>query len=150
MNTLAGVIDTIISPDQSTFVKDRLILDGSLMVNEIIDCYKRKKKRLMIFKVDFDNVYDSISSDYLMQTIHYIGFDGKWIRWIKACLLSSQALVLVNDNATTEFRLHRGLQTRRSFISLFFLNRYRGGYMLLWKMLWFMDCLRERRLALMV
>ncbi|KAL4588235.1 hypothetical protein LXL04_001117 [Taraxacum kok-saghyz] len=56
---LASVIDGIVSSEQSAFVKDRQILDGSLIVNEIVDWYKHKKKMMMILKIDFEKAYNS-------------------------------------------------------------------------------------------
>ncbi|GKB11447.1 putative RNA-directed DNA polymerase, eukaryota, reverse transcriptase zinc-binding domain protein [Tanacetum coccineum] len=53
-NHLSRVIAPVISNEQTAFVSQRQILDGPLMVNEIIDWYKRKKERLMILKIDFD------------------------------------------------------------------------------------------------
>nr|GFA30597.1 RNA-directed DNA polymerase, eukaryota, reverse transcriptase zinc-binding domain protein [Tanacetum cinerariifolium] len=37
-NRLSSVIDKIVSPTQSAFISERQILDGPLMVSEIIDC----------------------------------------------------------------------------------------------------------------
>lgn len=44
-NRLRVVIDCIISPEQFAFVKGRQILDGPFLVNEIIDWYKKKKRK---------------------------------------------------------------------------------------------------------
>ncbi|GKD68267.1 putative RNA-directed DNA polymerase, eukaryota, reverse transcriptase zinc-binding domain protein, partial [Tanacetum coccineum] len=49
------VIDSIISPEQSAFISSRQILDGPLILSEIIDWYKKCKK----FKVDFEKAFDS-------------------------------------------------------------------------------------------
>nr|GEY87149.1 RNA-directed DNA polymerase, eukaryota, reverse transcriptase zinc-binding domain protein [Tanacetum cinerariifolium] len=46
-NRLARVIDSVISQEQSAFIKHRQILDGPLMVNEAIQWCKRKKANLM-------------------------------------------------------------------------------------------------------
>ncbi|GJV55467.1 RNA-directed DNA polymerase, eukaryota [Tanacetum coccineum] len=60
-NRLSRVIDSVISPEQTTFIKARQILDGPLMLNEIINWYKKRKQSLMIFKVDFEKAFDSVS-----------------------------------------------------------------------------------------
>nr|GFB28751.1 RNA-directed DNA polymerase, eukaryota, reverse transcriptase zinc-binding domain protein [Tanacetum cinerariifolium] len=52
-NRLAQVIDSVISHEQSAFIKHRQILDGPLMVNEVIKWCQRKKSKLMVFKIDF-------------------------------------------------------------------------------------------------
>ncbi|GJW91755.1 hypothetical protein Tco_0169308 [Tanacetum coccineum] len=53
------VIDSIISPEQSDFISSRQILDGPLILSDIIDWYKKCKKKLMLFKVDFEKAFDS-------------------------------------------------------------------------------------------
>jgi len=58
---LSRVIESIVSIEQSAFVKGWPILDGSLMVKEIMDWYKKKKKQVMIFKIVFEKAYDSVS-----------------------------------------------------------------------------------------
>ncbi|GJY77774.1 RNA-directed DNA polymerase, eukaryota [Tanacetum coccineum] len=87
-NRLARVIDTIISQEQSAFIKHRQILDGPLMVNEVIQWCKRKKSKLMVFKIDFEKAFDSISWDFLLRVMHFMGFSDNWIKWISGCLNS--------------------------------------------------------------
>ncbi|GKB64910.1 RNA-directed DNA polymerase, eukaryota, reverse transcriptase zinc-binding domain protein, partial [Tanacetum coccineum] len=58
-NRLSKVIDSIISPEQSAFILGQQILDGPLILSEIIDWYKKCKKKLMLFKVDFEKAFDS-------------------------------------------------------------------------------------------
>lgn len=60
-NRLAKVIDSIVSPKQFAFIKGRQILNGPLMVNEILGWLKNRKMKSIVFKVDFDKAYDSIS-----------------------------------------------------------------------------------------
>ena len=64
-NILSKVIDSIISSKQSAFILGQQILDGPLILSEIIDWYKKCKKKLMLFKVDFEKAFDSVSWRYL-------------------------------------------------------------------------------------
>nr|GEU41504.1 reverse transcriptase domain, reverse transcriptase zinc-binding domain protein [Tanacetum cinerariifolium] len=109
-NRLAKVIDKIISKEQSAFIAARQILDGPLILTEIIEWYKIRKKNLLIFKVDFEKAFDSISWKFLDHILVKLGFGQKWCSWIKACLISSRASILVNGSPTFEFSINRGLR----------------------------------------
>ncbi|GJW04347.1 RNA-directed DNA polymerase, eukaryota, reverse transcriptase zinc-binding domain protein [Tanacetum coccineum] len=109
-NRLASVIDSVISNEQSTFIKGRQILDGPLMINEIVEWCKRPKKKAKLFKIDFEKAFDTISWDYIFSMLYYLGFGSKWIQWIKACLSSSFASVLINGSPTTKFKIGHGLR----------------------------------------
>jgi hypothetical protein len=57
---IAGVMNSIISPSQSAFLKGRHLVDGVLVVNELLDFAKKSKKECLIFKVDFEKAYDLV------------------------------------------------------------------------------------------
>ncbi|MCH84310.1 cysteine-rich receptor-like protein kinase, partial [Trifolium medium] len=105
-----SVIDKVISETQSTFIKGRQILDGILIANEAVDDVKKRKKELLLFKVDFEKAYDSVEWDYLDSVMGKMGFSEKWRRWIMTCVSSATASVLVNGSPTNEFKLGRGLR----------------------------------------
>ncbi|GKA37476.1 RNA-directed DNA polymerase, eukaryota, reverse transcriptase zinc-binding domain protein [Tanacetum coccineum] len=109
-NRLARVLDNIVSPVQSAFISGRQILDGPLMVSEIIDWYKKKNKKLMIFKVDFEKAFVSVNWSYLDYVLLHMGFGNKWRFWIRSCLFSARTSILVNGSPTLEFSLGRGLR----------------------------------------
>ncbi|GJU30484.1 putative RNA-directed DNA polymerase, eukaryota, reverse transcriptase zinc-binding domain protein [Tanacetum coccineum] len=110
VNRLSKVIDNIVTHEQSAFISGSEILDGPLMLSEVIDWYKKWKKKMLNFKVNFEKAFDSVSWKYLDFVLHSIGFGLKWRSWIKAFLQSSRALVLVNGSPTSEFSLKRGLR----------------------------------------
>jgi len=56
---------TVIADTQTAFVKNRQILDGILIVNEVVDEARKTNKELMLFKVDFEKAYDSVDWGYL-------------------------------------------------------------------------------------
>jgi hypothetical protein len=57
---LAKVIGELIPNTQSAFIKGRQLVDGVLVVNEVIDYAKKSGKECVIFKVDFEKAYDSV------------------------------------------------------------------------------------------
>ncbi|XP_071685671.1 uncharacterized protein [Rutidosis leptorrhynchoides] len=105
-NVLPGLIDK----EQSAFLKGRYILDGALIVNESIDFLKRNKRKSLMFKVDFEKAFDSLSWDFLLEIMKRMGFGDRWRKWILACLQSASISILVNGSPTNEFRIERGVR----------------------------------------
>nr|GEX03166.1 hypothetical protein [Tanacetum cinerariifolium] len=53
----------------------RNILDGPIIIDEIIAWYRKHKKNLMVFKVDFEKAFDSLRWDYLDLIMSKFEFD---------------------------------------------------------------------------
>jgi hypothetical protein len=109
-NRLRVVIGSVISETQTTFVKDRQILDGILIANEVVDEVLQSKKELLLFKVDFKKVYHSVDWGYLDAVMGKMDFPPLWRKWIRECVCTATASVLVNGSLTHEFPLERGLR----------------------------------------
>nr|GFA63233.1 RNA-directed DNA polymerase, eukaryota [Tanacetum cinerariifolium] len=82
-NRLVTVLGDVINEIQSAFVADRQILDGPLILNEVLQWCKLKKKQSFIFKIDFEKAYDSVRWDYLKDVLKKFGFGEKWCKWIR-------------------------------------------------------------------
>ena len=64
-NRLRNVIGSVISSSQTAFVPGRQILDGLLIVNELVDVARKRKKDLLLFKLDFEKAFESVDWNYL-------------------------------------------------------------------------------------
>nr|GEW30077.1 reverse transcriptase domain-containing protein [Tanacetum cinerariifolium] len=58
-NRLVAVLGDIVDEVQSAFIVERQILDGPFILSEVLQWYTKKKKKSLIFKVDFEKAYDS-------------------------------------------------------------------------------------------
>jgi hypothetical protein len=69
-------MDKLISPNQSAFIKGRQLVDEVVVVNEIIDLAIKSRREFLIFKVEFEKAYDSVSwsfLDYMMIRFRFSG-----------------------------------------------------------------------------
>jgi hypothetical protein len=107
---LAKVVGSVVSSTQSAFIKGRQLVDGVLVLNEVVDFAKKTGKDCLLLKVDFQKAYDSVDWGFLMYMLHRFGFNDKWIRWIKFCVCSGKMSVLVNGSPTEEINIRRGLK----------------------------------------
>lgn len=116
---LKGVIEKLISTKQPAFIKERNILYGILMVNEVVDLAKRDRRSCLVLKVDYEKAY-YVSWDYLRYVLKRMGFGTKWIRWMEACIFVSSMVVIVNRNYTNDFKVELRLLQGVPLSQLFF------------------------------
>ncbi|GJU53674.1 RNA-directed DNA polymerase, eukaryota, reverse transcriptase zinc-binding domain protein [Tanacetum coccineum] len=100
----------LISHEQSSYIKGRRSLDGPLILNKIVFWCKSRKEQALLFKVDFQKAFDLVRWDHLDDILGKFSFSSKWRGWIRGCLHSSKASVLVNGSPTDVFLFHRGLR----------------------------------------
>lgn len=86
------------------------MFDGVVVANEILDFAKRRKKRCLMFKVDFAQAKDCVERDFLEKVLMAMGFGNKWLKWIKGGVFNSFLSVLVNGSTTEDFKVTRGLK----------------------------------------
>ena len=60
MNRLSKVVNPIISPIQTAFVKGRYIMEGVVILYEALNSIQNIKQSSMLFKVYFEKAYDKI------------------------------------------------------------------------------------------
>lgn len=102
-------------------MRDRNILDGVVIVNEVLDYVKKNGKSCMVFKTDFEKAYDSVSWEFLDYMLNMMGFDNEWRSWINACLQSSSLSVLINGSPTKEFSMSKVIRQGHPMVPFLFL-----------------------------
>ena len=81
-NRLKKVLGKVVYVDQNAFVRGRQILDVSLIANEVIDFWHKRKEKGLICKLDIEKASDSINWNFLMKVLHKMGFGSPWMEWI--------------------------------------------------------------------
>ena len=107
-NRLKKVLEKVVSGDQNAFVRGKQILDASLIANEVIDFWHKRKEKGLICKLDIEKAYDSINWNFLMKVLLKMGFG--WMEWIWWCISTTKFSVLVNGVPTGFFPNSKGLQ----------------------------------------
>ncbi|XP_071700434.1 uncharacterized protein [Rutidosis leptorrhynchoides] len=74
----ACFIGKTVSLKQSACIKRIQILDGQLVLSEVISWYKKANQKLMLLKVHFEKACDSVSLGYLNHLLASLGFRDKW------------------------------------------------------------------------
>ncbi|CAI8612441.1 unnamed protein product [Vicia faba] len=96
MARLKKVLHSIVSICQSTFVSGRQMLDGVLVANKVVDFTNKEGNSRLLFKVNFEKVYDNVSWGLLSFMMRRMGFSEIWMRWMEVMIFTSKISVLVN------------------------------------------------------
>ena len=79
-------------PNQSAFTKGRFILDGILVLHEIIHEVKSKHLRAVFFKIDFHKAYDTVHWSFLREVLLKRGFDPHWVARVMQLVTAGRLL----------------------------------------------------------
>ena len=109
-NRIKRVMDKVISKSQNAFVEGRQILDAILIANELVDSSLRRKNCELVWKLDIEKAYDSISWEFLYKVLDKMGFGSRWLSWMKWCISIASFFVLINGSPAGFFQSSRGLR----------------------------------------
>jgi hypothetical protein len=79
-------------------MRGRNILEGIVILHEMIHELHRKKQNGVILKIDFEKAYDKVKWHFLFQTLRMKGFSTKWISWIKSFVIGGSVAINVNED----------------------------------------------------
>ena len=64
------MIDKVISPYQTAFIPGQNILEGVVILQEILHELKATKNSGVILKLDFEKAYDKVDWNFLEEVLH--------------------------------------------------------------------------------
>jgi retron-type reverse transcriptase len=118
---LAPLINNLISPCQSAFIKRRSIHANFLYARNLTRRFHRTKTLALLLKLDISKAFDSVRWDYLISLMQRSGFPLRWRNWITALLTTSTSRVLLNGIPLDPIRHGRGLKQGNPVSPLLFI-----------------------------
>ena len=88
--------DKLISPNQSTCIKWRFILESVVMAHEVIHEIHRTRTSGLVLEFDYKKAYDKVSWEFLVEMLSSRGSGEKWIKQIYNTLFQSSFCVRIN------------------------------------------------------
>ncbi|CAM9001934.1 unnamed protein product [Rhodiola kirilowii] len=113
VNRLQSILDKAISPNQSAFVKGRIITDNILLAQEInhyIKCHQIQKKGVASLKVDMSKAYDRLEWDFIKRMLLKLGFASEWVEKVMLCVSTVSYRVKVNNWYSDTIIPRRGIR----------------------------------------
>ncbi|XP_077236579.1 uncharacterized protein LOC143878157 [Tasmannia lanceolata] len=110
-NRLKPILNKLISPFQSAFIKGRSIQDNILIAHDLChNFHRRNQEKAMCIKMDLKKAFDSVNRSSLLTFMRKIGFPEIWCKWVHECISTPSFSVLVNGSLRGFFRSSNGLR----------------------------------------
>ncbi|WVZ79230.1 hypothetical protein U9M48_026834 [Paspalum notatum var. saurae] len=107
---LTKVTASVISESQTAFILGRNILDGVVIVHEVIHHLKKQKKAGIILKLGFEKAYDKVDWTFLEEVLKLKNFDSRWIEWMIRVVEGGRVSVNLNGQRGEFFKSYKGLR----------------------------------------
>lgn len=91
-NRLVPIAQMVIGKTQKGFVKGRNILEGMIVLHEVIHELHSTNHRGLILKIDFEKAYDRVRWHFLEQVTIEKGFPSLWVDWIMSTVRGGTSL----------------------------------------------------------
>eukprot|EP01018_Ginkgo_biloba_P010126 Gb_21728 [translate_table: standard] len=129
---MSSFMNELIDDSQSTFVKGRKITNSITMVTECLHTKRMQRKGMMILKVDISKAYDTLEWDYLLSMLCLKGVSMHNLKWLMACLKTTNMAILVNGRLTEIFSTSRGIRQGFSLSPYLFIITAEGLFVMLY------------------
>ena len=107
-NRIKPILNDIISPSQTGFLKGRFIGENSRLVYDIIDWLNNNRKTALMLLADFEKAFDTINWQYMHEVLEKYGFSVGLRKWIQVLYRDAKSCVINNGHFSTFFQLQRG------------------------------------------
>ena len=105
---LIPVLPSVISSDQTAYVKGRYIGEGIRLISDVLETTKNLNLPGYMLTVDLEKAFDSIDHIFLLACLKKFGFGDNFLCWISVLLNKSESCVTNGGHTTKYFSLNRG------------------------------------------
>jgi hypothetical protein len=100
----------LISETQTTFIPGRYILEGVVILHEVLHELRVSNLRGIILKLDFEKPYDKVQWGFMMEVLRRKNFPPKWLEWMKQIIEGGRVAININGEDGQFFNTHKGLR----------------------------------------
>ena len=118
---LVPVLPTLISSDQTAYVKGRFIGESTRLISDILDICDSENISGFLLTADLEKAFDSIDHTFLISCLEKYGFGPNFINWVKILLNQNESCVINGGTTTNYFQLSRGARQGDPIAAYFFI-----------------------------
>lgn len=109
-NRLAGVMDSIIHPDQTYCVPGRSIFHNIFLVCDVLEVSKMLNLDCGLISLDQEKAFDRVEHCYLWKVLEAFGFCQDFVAYIKVLYSDVESILKVNGGLCAPFKVFRGVR----------------------------------------
>ena len=109
-NRIKPVLQNIIEPSQTGFIKGRYIGENIRLLFEILDDIESHDKPAILFFSDFEKAFDSVNHDFIFNCLKHFNFGDSLINWVKLFYTDAKSCVTNNGYMSDFFLINRGVR----------------------------------------
>ena len=96
VSRLKPILRDLIVPNQTTFVKDRLLVENIMLSSELVNGYhKNKAPKRITLKVDISKAFDTLLREFLFSCLDALHLPSRFVSWLKACICTTISLWVI-------------------------------------------------------
>ena len=103
----APILNRIIHPNQTAYVKGRFIGEGIKTIEGVINYIKEHKLDAYVLAIDFEKAFDSLEWNFLWKTLQAFGFPDFYINAIKTVYTNIETCVINGATTSRYFQVTR-------------------------------------------
>ena len=107
---LKEVMPDLVHPNQVAYVKGRFIGEGIRVIEESMHYTKQNNINAYAIAIDFEKAFDSVSWEYLWETLDAFNIPKQFIDAIKLLYNDIESCVVNNGKSTQYFKIKRGVR----------------------------------------
>jgi hypothetical protein len=117
---LTAVIGRVVSQFQTAYIPGRNILEGVVILQEVLHELRVTKASRVIIKLDFEKTYDKVNWNFLEEVLLRKGFSEQFIQWINKVVRGGRVCIDLNGERGEYFRSYKGLRQSAPLSPLLF------------------------------
>ena len=115
------VMDSVISHDQTAYIKNRYMGYNIRLLDDVIDYFDHAQKEGLLFSADFQKAFDSLDWNFMFKTLDFFNFGPSFKWWIRTLYTLPVAKVKNNGHLSEEFSIQRGIRQGCPVTALLFI-----------------------------
>ena len=118
---LIPVLPSIISHDQTAYVKGRYIGESIRLLSDVLELSKSFNIPGFILTIDLEKAFDSVDHTFLYACLEKFGFGKNFLLWVAVLLNNNESCVMNAGHTTKYFSLNRGARQGDPIAAHFFI-----------------------------